>query len=893
MIRTSCLSALLTLGIVATAQAQSQNFIISDIRIDGLQRISPGVMFSLLPVGVGDEMQPGTSAAIIRAISDSQYFEEIELAREGDVLLITVLERPSVSEINIEGNRVLQTEDILRNMESAEIVEGGIFTRSTLEAIRQGIQEVYSGRGRYGTTVDIEVTELPRNRVTIDMTVNEGEESRIKDVNIVGNSTYETDELTGIFDLGVRPWYLPFSRRDRYSSEQLEGDLERLNSYYLDRGFARFNVDNTPVSITPDNEEIYITVNISEGQQYTVSRVDLAGDLVNAEPLLRAYTLIGAGQTFSQALITASEEYMTQILGNLGYAFAEVEGVPTINDEDNTVEVIFYVEPGARTYVNRINFRGNVSTADEVLRREMRQLESAPASSQQIELSKVRLERLGYFSTVNVDTVEVPGTTDQVDVEFEVEEQSFGSVSFSVGSGGGGNWFVATDLQAENFLGTGRTVAVGLNRSYFSSSANFSYVDPYFTPDGVSRGFSVFVQKQDSPFNIASFSTTSYGASLNFSYPISEIQQIGYNIGYTHTELTSGGFSVQEIEATPRFIEGVDRYIVRPANTNPWEGPVTDAVTAPISELPAEYLNLPPDPGFIDKNGSEFDNITFTTNWIRSTLNRGQLATNGTFQQLSFEVTVPGSDLEYYRASYNAEYFKPIYGDDWVFRLKTNLGYGDGYGNTDSLPFFQNYFAGGLAYNGVVRGFDENSLGPRSTPPANYSTNLTGLLKDENGNVVVNGAGVPTGYDGTQGYITVPVINSEGQPVLDANGNQQLQLAVQTTDIYGDRNSFGGNILTTASFELLFPMPLVSDRSRMRSSIFFDVGSVFSSDCSSQQIRRNTCGNFDSGDLRYSVGVGVTYLSPFGPLTFYLAKPFTKNSQDQTKSFDFTIGAGF
>lgn len=893
MIRTSCLSALLTLGIVATAQAQSQNFIISDIRIDGLQRISPGVMFSLLPVSVGDEMQPGTSAAIIRAISDSQYFEEVELAREGDVLLITVLERPSVSEINIEGNRVLQTEDILRNMEEAEIVEGGIFTRSTLEAIRQGIQEVYSGRGRYGTTVDIEVTEQPRNRVAIDMTVNEGEESRIKDVNIVGNTTYENEELTSIFDLGTRPWYLPFSRRDRYSSEQLEGDIERLNSYYLDRGFARFNVDNTPVSITPDNEEIYITVNISEGQQYTISKVDLAGDLVNAEPLLRAYTLVGAGQSFSQALITASEEYMTQILGNLGYAFAEVEGVPTINDEDNTVEVIFYVEPGARTYVNRINFRGNVSTADDVLRREMRQLESAPASSQQIELSKVRLERLGYFSTVEVDTVEVPGTTDQVDVEFDVEEQSFGSVSFSVGSGGSGNWFVATDLQAENFLGTGRTVAVGLNRSYFSSSANFSYVDPYFTPDGVSRGFSVFVQKQDSPYNIASFSTTSYGTSLNFSYPISEIQSIGYNVGYTHTELTSGGFSVQEIEATPRFIDGVDRYIIRPANTNPWEGPITDAVTAPISQLPSQYLNQPVDLGFIDKNGSEFDNVTFTTNWVRSTLNRGQLPTAGNSQQLSFEVTVPGSDLQYYRASYNAEYLKPIYGEDWVFRVKANLGYGDGYGDTDSLPFFQNYFAGGLAYNGVVRGFEENSLGPRSTPPGSYSTNLTGLIKDENGNVVVNAAGVPQGYDGTQGYLTVPVLDSNGQPVFDADGNQQLQLAVQTTDIYGDRNSFGGNILTAASFELLFPMPLVSDRSRMRSSLFVDVGSVFSSDCSDAQIRRNTCGRFDAGDLRYSVGVGVTYLSPFGPLTFYLAKPFTKNGQDQTKSFDFTIGAGF
>ncbi|MDP2128751.1 MAG: outer membrane protein assembly factor BamA [Pseudohongiella sp.] len=893
MIRTSCLSALLTLGIVATAQAQPQNFIISDIRIDGLQRISPGVMFSLLPVSVGDEMEPGLSASIIRAISASQYFEEIELAREGDVLLITVLERPSVSEISISGNRVLKSEDILRNMASADIVEGGIFTRSTLEAIRQGIQEVYSGRGRYGTTVDIEVTDLPRNRVSIDMTVNEGQESRIKDVNIVGNSTYDNDELTGIFDLGVRPWYLPFSRRDRYSSEQLQGDIERLNSWYLDRGFARFNVDNTPVSITPDNEEIYITINVSEGQQYNISRVDLAGDLVNAEPLLRAYTLVGPGQTFSQALITASEEYMTQILGNLGYAFAEVEGVPTINDEDNTVEVIFYVEPGARTYVNRINFRGNVSTADDVLRREMRQLESAPASSQQIELSKVRLERLGYFSTVNVDTVEVPGTTDQVDVMFDVEEQSFGSVSFSVGSGGSGNWFVATDLQAENFLGTGRTVAVGLNRSYYSSSANFSYIDPYFTPDGVSRGFSVFVQKQDSPYNIASFSTTSYGASLNFSYPISEIQQIGYNIGYTHTELTSGGFSVQEIESTPRLIPGVDRYIIRPANTNPWEGPITDAVTGLLSDLPPEYLNLNPDKGFIDKNGTEFDNVTFTTNWIRNTLNRGQLATNGTFQQVSFEVTVPGSDLQYYRASYNTQYFKPIYGNDWVFHVRTNLGYGNGYGDTDALPFFQNYFAGGLTYNAQVRGFEENSLGPRSSPPASYSTNLTGLIKDENGNVVVNASGVPQGYDGTQGYLTVPVVDSNGQPVLDANGNQQVQLAVQANDIYGDRNSFGGNILTTASFEVLFPMPLVTDRSRMRSSFFVDVGSVFSSDCSTRQVQNNICSGFDAGDLRYSVGVGVTYLSPFGPLTFYLAKPFTKDGRDRTKSFDFTIGAGF
>lgn len=914
MIRYS-LSAFLTIGLCTAAQAQpllptlqgqsdpseqssaqqplaqQQSFVISDIRIDGLQRISPGVMFSLLPVSIGDSMQPGMTGPIIRSVTESGYFEEVEVAREGDVLLITVLERPSVSEINIEGNQVLQTEDILENMASAEIVEGGIFTRATLEAIRQGIQEVYSSRGRYGTTVDIEVTEQPRNRVAIDMTVNEGQESRIQDVNLVGNTTYADDELTELMDLGTKPWYLPFSRRDRYSREQLSGDIERVTSYYLDNGFARFNIDSTPVTITPDNEQIYITINVSEGQQYQISRVDLVGDLVNAEALLRAYTLVGPGQTYSQALITASEEYMTQILGNLGYAFATVEGVPTVNDEEQTVEVIFYVEPGARTYVNRINFRGNVSTADEVLRREMRQLESAPASSQQIELSKIRLERLGYFSTVEVDTVEVPGTSDQIDVEFDVEEQSFGSISFSVGSGGGGDWFVSTDLQAENFLGTGRTVAVGLNRSYFQSSARFAYVDPYFTPDGVSRGFNVFVQKQDSPFNIASFSTTSYGASLNFSYPISEIQQIGYNIGYTHTELSSGGLSVQEIEATPR-LNLSDRYLIRPANNNPWEGPVVDAITAPISNLPEQYRGLPSDPGFIDKYGTTFDNFTFTTNYVYSTLNRGQLATRGTQHQAAFEITVPGSDLEYYRATYTGQYYKPIYGDDWVFHLRTNLGYGNGYGDTDDMPFFQNFFAGGLAYNGVVRGYDENSLGPRSTDPRTISPQQAGLVKDDNGNIVLSPGGAAS-YDGSIAYPTVPVFDDNGQPVLDADGNQQVQLAVENYNLNRrDRDSFGGNVLTTLTAEILFPLPFVENRGGVRSSLFVDVGNVFSTNCSAAQSRQG-CGNFDASELRYSAGVGVTYLSPFGPLTFYLAAPLKKGENDRTKTFDFTIGAGF
>jgi outer membrane protein insertion porin family len=882
----------LVLSSIAATSAYGQNFVIEDIQIDGLQRISSGVVFGLLPVGIGDEVSDQVPAQIIRAISESEYFEEVEVAREGNVLFISVLERPSVSEINITGNRVLKTDDILENMATADISEGGIFTRATLEAIRQGIQEVYSGRGRYGTTVDIEIEEQPRNRVAINMTINEGEESRIQYINIVGNNAFDDEELLALFELGKKPWYNPFSRRNRYSREQFTGDLERLTSHYMDNGYVSFSVASTPVSITPDNEQIYVTINVTEGEKYVVNEVNLAGDLVNAEAILRAYTVVAPGQTFSQALVTATEEYMTQVLGNFGYAFAEVNGEPQINEEDQTVDVTFFVEPGNRTYVNRVNFIGNTATADDVLRREMRQLESAPASSQLIELSKVRLERLGYFSTVEVETIEQPGSDDQIDVQYTVEEQNFSNISFSVGSGGGGDFFISSSLQAQNFLGTGRTVGVGVNKSTFQKSLNFSYLDPYFTADGVSRGFNLFLQEQDSPFNIASFSTKSYGGSFNFAYPISEVQQIGFNVGYTHTELSSGGLSVQEIESSPKLFDGVDLFIVNPANPNPFDGPVIDGVTGLIANLPSEYLNLNPEPGFIDRQGTVFDNFSFSTNWLRSTLNRGQLPTDGTFQQLSLELTTPGSDLEYYKLTYAGQFYQPLWGD-FVLALRANIGYGDGFGETEGLPFFNNFFAGGLAQNGVVRGFDENSLGPRSTDPQRYLIGNATLKRDENGNIIRDPLGIAEIDPNIFGYQTEPVLDADGNQVVDANGIPQVQLAVEDVSLNQRLDAFGGNILTTGSVELLFPIPFVTDRSRVRSSLFLDVGNVFSSNCSARQTLRNNCSDFDVGQLRYSMGLSVTYLSPFGPLTFYVAKPFTKDEFDDEKNFDFTIGAGF
>lgn len=882
----------LLISSVASSAAFAQNFVIEDIQIDGLQRISSGVLFGLLPVGIGDEVDAQVPAQIIRAITSSEYFEEVEVSREGNVLFITVVERPSVSEINISGNKVLKTEDILTNMASAEITEGGIFTRATLEAIRQGIQEVYSSRGRYGTTVDIDVEEQPRNRVAINMVVNEGEESRIQYINIVGNTAFDDDELLGLFELGTKPWYNPFSGKNRYSQEQLSGDLERLTSHYMDNGYVQFNIDSTPISITPDNEQIYITINVSEGDQYVVDEVNLAGDLVNAEGILRAYSnIVGSGRTFSQALVTAAEEYMTNILGNYGYAFAEVNGVPDINEEEKTVNVTFYIEPGNRTYVNRVTFTGNASTADDVLRREMRQLESAPASSNLIEFGKVRLERLGYFSVVEVDTTEVPGTTDQIDVEYSVEEQNFSNITFSIGSGGGGDFFISTSLQAQNFLGTGRTVGIGVNKSTFQKSVNLSYLDPYYTVDGVSRGFSLYLQDQDSPFNIADFSTTSYGGSFNFSYPISEIQSIGFNIGLSHTELSSGGTTVQEIETSPSFFDGVDSYIISSPNPNPFNGPVVDGVLAPVSNLDLSLLGQN-DPGFIDREGTVFNNLSVSTNWIRNTLNRGQFPTAGTFQQLSFEVTAPGSDLQFFKLEYTGQYYQPIVGD-WVMRFSTSLGYGDGYGKTSGLPFFQNFFAGGLSASGVVRGFEENSLGPRSTPPQRYAAEFSSLQRNADGSLVLDESGTATIDRSKFGYVTVPELDGNGDPVFDSNGDQVLRLAVSEIGLNRQLDAFGGNILTTASVELLFPLPFVSDTSRVRSGFFIDAGNVFKSNCTARRALNNNCSNFDVGEFRYSAGISVSYLSPFGPLTFYLAKPFSKNDDDETKTFDFTIGAGF
>lgn len=848
----------------ALAQQQSPSaaasFIVSDIRVEGLQRISPGSVFAAMPLAVGDLVNQDALRAAARSLFATGNFDDIRIGRDGNVLVVVVEERPSISEINIEGNKAIETEALLDGLKGAGLSVGQVFQRSTLEGMQLELQRQYVQQGRYDANIETEVLPEPRNRVSVNIDVDEGTVAAIKHINVVGNHVFSDEELTDIFELKTTGWLSFFTNDDKYSREKLTGDLEALSSYYMDRGYLQFSIDSTQVSVSPDKEEVYITANVTEGEKFTVSEVDLSGDLVLPEADLRRFILVSEGQTFSQQLVTSTEEYLTRRLGNEGYNFAKVTGIPEVNEDDNTVAMKFFVDPGKRTYVRRVNFQGNMKTADDVLRREMRQMESAPASAAAIEQSRVRLERLGYFSKASVETPEVPGHDDLIDVDFTVEEQSSGSIGASFGYAQDAGLILGLNLQQDNFLGTGRRVGISLNSSRYQDLYNFSYTNPYYTEDGVSRGFNVYYRSTDlSEVNVASYTTDTLGAALNFGYPISETQRLGFSFGVSNTEITAGRYAVKEIKSSPRLQDGIDFYydstLQDDGTYSAPENPL------PIGELPPGSLIEPSSPGFLDLHGSEYLNWTITGSWTQSTLNRGRLATRGASQSVALEVAVPGSDLEFYKATYRGEIYFPIH-NEWTLRFRTELGYGDGYGDTQGLPFYENYFAGGF---GSVRGYESNTLGPRSTPADLYSINVPVIEIDEEGRPVTRGDQVA--------YVRDP---ETGQLVLDRNPD--------------DPDPFGGDILIEGSAELLFPLPFIKDRSQLRSAFFVDVGNVFDSECLDDQLN---CFDVDASELRYSAGVGVTWITGFGPMTFSLAKPLNAGPDDDEEVFQFTLGRGF
>ena len=759
-------------------------FQVEDIRIEGLQRVSAGTVFASLPVGVGDLVDETGIQDATRSLFRTGYFADVVMARENGILVIGLVERPAVTEINLEGNKAIETDQLLDALRDNGLAEGQIFRQVILEGMTQELQRQYVSQGRYGALVKTEVKQLPRNRVAVNIDIDEGDVAKIRHINIVGNKDFSEEELLDTFEQNTTGWLSWISSDDKYAREKLSGDLESLETFYLDRGYLKFEVESTQVSISPDKESVYITINIDEGDVYKIGGIELSGELKISEPQARALILMREGMIFSQALMTTSSEYITRRLGNEGYTFAEVQGYPEVDEEDKTATVTFVVTPGMRAYVRRVEFRGNTKTADEVLRREMRQMEGASANNALIELSKVRLERLGYFKEVSVENLPVAGSHDQIDVVYSVEEQPSGSVGASVGYAQGNGLILGGNLNENNFLGTGKQVGVGINRSTYQSSLNFSYTEPYFTVDGVGVGYSVYARETDyDRINVASFSTNTYGATVNWSYPISEIQRIGLGLGYENLDLKTGLYASREIA------------------------------------------------DFVDANGDNFDVFSLNVNWMKSTLNRGIFATRGSSQRLNLDLTVPGSGLEYYKFVYSAEHLRGLT-NTLTLKLRADLGYGESYGETTQLPFFKNFYGGGF---GSVRGFKRNTLGPQDTP-----------------------------------------CNFRDPPC--------------NTSFIDDPDPIGGNVKVELGAEVIFPLPFLKDQRSVQSSLFFDAGNIFNTKCGESQI---SCYKPDVGEMRYSVGLGATWLSGFGPITFSLAKPLNANEFDETEVFQFSLGNQF
>ena len=672
------LYVLLALSIIYPVQA-AQEFVIEDIRVEGLERITPGTVFNYLPMRVGDTFDDSRSSEAVRALFKTGLFDDVRLERDGSILVFIIKERPAIGSITMTGNEDIKTDDLLENLKQFGFAEGRVFVQSQLEQTEQELQRQYYSFGKYGVKINSTVTELDNNRVGIVIDVSEGLAAKIKKINIVGNTVFEEKKLLKKFKLSTPTFLSFYTKNDQYSKQKLSGDLEALRSHYLDNGYLNFNIDSTQVSITPDKKDIYITINISEGEQYTVTDVKLAGELILPQEDLFGLISIGKGELFSRKEVTDSSKRLTERLGEEGYSFANVNSIPDINKEDKTVSITFFVDPSKRVYVRRINFSGNSKTRDEVLRQEMRQQEGAWISTTQVERGKQRLQRTGYFKDVNVDTPAVPGTTDQVDVNYTIEEAPGGQIGLGLGFSQGQGLILNANISQKNFLGSGKSIDFAFNNSNVNTRYQVGYLNPYYTDDGISRGFNAFYRVTDAQdANLALYETKEYGGSVNFRIPVSEHNTIGTEFSYSNTELDLLGSSSTQLR------------------------------------------------NFVNQNGDTYDLLKVSASFAYDTRNKRVLPDKGTLASISTRVSLPsfGDSLEFYKIDLKTQWFKDIY-KDFILTLGADIGYGDSYGDTTELPFFENFFAGGPR---SVRGFEENTLGPRdsSNRPLGGDTRIIG-----------------------------------------------------------------------------------------------------------------------------------------------------------------------
>lgn len=751
--------SLLLWALLATSIAKAETYSFEDIRIEGLQRISAGTVFNYLPIRPGETLESSQTPDLIRALYKTGFFKDVRLEKEGEVLIIVVIERPSIDQINLSGNKSIKEEDLRKGLSEIGLVEGRTFNRSVLNKIEQELRRQFYNQGKYGVQLTTDVTPLERNRVAIDITVVEGKTAKIKKVNIVGNHTFDDKLLMDAFQSRTGGWLSTFTKDNQYSRPKLSGDLELLRSYYLDRGYINFTIESTQVAISPDKKDIYITINVDEGEVYTLSDVKLAGDLVvQAEDLFPLISL-KRGMEFSRRNVVDSTDRINSRLSDNGYAFANVNHIPEIDEENKTVSITYFVDPGKRVYVNRINIKGNTRTRDRVIRREFRQMEKAWLSSDKVKLSQQRLKRLNFFDDVSLETPAVAGTTDQVDIDVTVKEKPSGAFTGGLGFSKDNGIALSSSIREDNFLGTGKRVALAFNTSSYNTLYELTYFNPYSTIDGISRGFSISYRETDfEELNVADYGTDVGEIAANFGVPLSEFNRINFGLGFEHIDFVTGVAASQEIKE------------------------------------------------FVEEEGDKFLNFKLTSSWKHDSRDNAIFPIRGAQQRFSAEATVPFSDLEYYKFSYYYRQYFPIF-RSLTFSARGEIGYGDGYGDSSSLPFFKNFFAGGER---SVRGYETNSLGPR---------------------------------------------DSNDDPL-------------------------GGNIKLVGNLEFIMPPPLEDFRDTLRITGFFDIGQVYDD-------------KIELNDLRYSIGLGVTWLSPVGAMTLSYGIPLNDEDGDDVEEFQFSFGQNF
>ena len=820
------------MAVVQQAYAADE-FLARDIRIDGLVRLTPASIYSMLPINSGDRVSDPMIAEAIRTLYASGLFDDIKAYKEKDVLVFKVVERPVISKLEFKGNKLIPKEALEQGLKKMGIAEGEVFKKSALQTIETELEQQYTQQGRYDADVTVETVARPNNRVELKLNFNEGTAAKVFDINIIGNTVFSDSDIKQVFAVKESGWASVVTRNDRYAREKMAASLEALRALYLNKGYINFNIINSQLNISEDKKHIFIEVSVDEGSQFKFGETKFLGDALYKPEELQMLKLYKDGETYSQEKVNAVKQLLLRKYGNAGYYYAEVNIVPEINNQTGIVNLNYYINPGQQVTVRRINFTGNSKTADEVLRREMRQMEGALASNEKIDLSKVRLERTGFFKTVDVKPVRVPNSPDQVDLNVNVEEQHSGTTTLAVGYSQNGGVTFQAGLSQTNFMGTGNRVAIDLSRSETQDYYNLSVTDPYFTIDGVSRGYNVYYRKTklNKDYNVNNYVTDSVGGSLSFGYPIDENQSLSASIGIDQTKVRTG----------PSVSTYIRDYLL--ANGGKATGSATYCPEDQwAKDADGKYTGECNPGGEITyDNAFEGEFLTYTLNlgWSYNTLNRPIFPTSGMSHRVGLEVGIPGSDVDYQKLTYDAQAFMPLWGG-FVLRGYGKLGYGN------DLPFYKNFYAGGY---GSVRGYDNSSLGPK--------------------------------------YPSV-IFQETGQSDPDPE-------------------EVGGNALVQFGTELALPLPFKGDWARqVRPVLFAEGAQVFDTKCdvpsgnilvnSSNVDIKQYCKdnyNFNFDNMRYSVGVGFTWITMIGPLSLSYAFPLNDKKGDDTKSIQFEIGRTF